>query len=105
MNNEISKTYTLEMEFSFIKKISELLKDQVEIINAFDVCNVDVIFRQKNIVDDNWVGIQIKTSNTIHLTYSFHINNVYKNCLILLYCNEDESMWLIPENIIIDQKK
>ena len=30
MNNEISKTYTLEMEFSFIKKISELLKDQVE---------------------------------------------------------------------------
>jgi hypothetical protein len=105
MNNEISKTYNLEMEFRFIKKISELLKDHVEIIKAFDGCNVDVIFRPKNIIDDNWVGIQIKTNNTIHLTYSFHMNNVYKNCLILLYCNEDESMWLIPENIIIDQKK
>ena len=105
INNEISKTYTLEMEFSFIKKICELLKNHVEIIKAFDGCNVDVIFRPKNIIDDNWVGIQIKTNNTIHLTYSFHMNNVYKNCLILLYCNEDESMWLIPENIIIDQKK
>ena len=105
MNKEISKTYNLEMEFIFIKKISELLKDHFEIIKAFDGCNIDVIFRPKNIVDDNWVGIQIKTSNTRHLTYSFHINNVYKNCLILLYCNEDESMWLIPENIIIDQKK
>jgi hypothetical protein len=56
-------------------------------------------------LEDSWVGIQVKTSGVRRLTYSFHINNTYKDCLILLYCCEDESMWLIPENIIGNQKK
>ena len=40
-----------------------------------------------------------------HLTYSFHLHKTYINCLLLFYCCEDESMWLIPENTISDQKK
>jgi hypothetical protein len=104
-NNEISKTHFIEQEFNFIQKISELLKNDFEIIKAFDGCNVDIIFRPKNIVNDNWVGIQVKTNNIIHLTYSFHINHIYKDCLLLFYCCEDESMWLIPENVIGNQQK
>jgi len=104
-NNEMSKTHFIEQEFNFIQKISELLKNDFEIIKAFDGCNVDIIFRPKNIVNDNWVGIQVKTNNIIHLTYSFHINHIYKDCLLLFYCCEDESMWLIPENVIGNQQK
>lgn len=104
-NNEISKTYTIEQEYIFIKKISELLKNNFDILKAFDGCDVDIIFRPKNIIDDKWVGIQVKTTNVRHLTYSFHINNIYKDCLLLFYCCEDENMWLIPENIICNQKK
>ena len=104
-NNEMSKTHSIEQEFSFIQSVSELLKNDFEIIKAFDGCNVDIIFRPKNITDDKWIGIQVKTNNVIHLTYSFHINNIYKDCLLLFYCCEDKSMWLIPENIIGDQKK
>ena len=104
-NNEMSKIYCIEQEFNFIQKISELLKNDFEIIKAFDGCNVDIIFRPKNIVNDNWVGIQVKTNNIIHLTYSFHINHIYKDCLLLFYCCEDESMWLIPENVIGNQQK
>jgi hypothetical protein len=104
-NNEISKTYSIEQEYTFIKKISELLQHEFDIIKAFDGCNIDIIFRPKNIVDDNWVGIQVKTTNVRHLTYSFHINNIYKDCLLLFYCCEDENMWLIPENIIDNQQK
>jgi len=104
-NNEISKTITTEQEHTFIIKFCELLNNNFEIIKAFDGCNVDLIFRPKNITQDNWVGIQVKTTNVRHLTYSFHINNNYKNCLLLFYCCEDESMWLIPENIIENQKK
>jgi hypothetical protein len=104
-NNELSKIYTIEQEHNFIKNICELLETNFEIIKAFDGCNIDLIFRPKNITEDKWVGIQVKTTNVRHLTYSFHINNIYKDCLLLFYCCEDENMWLIPENIIENQTK
>ena len=104
-NNEISKTYTTEQEGAFMKKICDLLYKDFEIIKAFDGGIIDLIFRLKNVIEDKWVGIQVKTTGKRYSTYSFHINNIYKNCLLLFYCCEDESMWLIPENIIINQKK
>lgn len=48
---------------------------------------------------------KVKTSNIFNSTYSFHINNEYTNCLILLYCCCDDSIWLIPENVISNQQK
>ena len=104
-NNEITKINTIEQECNFIQKIQHFLHNDFDILKAFDGCNVDLIFRPKNIIEDNWVGIQVKTTGVRHLTYSFHINNNYKDCLLLFYCCEDESMWLIPENIIGNQKK
>lgn len=104
-NNEISKNCNIEQEFTFIKEIQELVKNEFNTIKAFDGCNVDFMFKPKNILEDNWVGVQVKTTIVRHLTYSFHINNIYKDCLILLYCVEDKSMWIFPENIIGNQKK
>jgi hypothetical protein len=104
-NNEISKIYTTEQESKFTKNISEILQNDFEVIKAFDGCNVDLIFRPKNIIKDEWVGIQVKTARIRYLTYSFHLHKTYKNCLLLFYCCEDENMWLIPENTISDQTK
>lgn len=105
INNELSKICNIEQEYKFIKNFQEFIKNDFEIIKAFDGCNVDIIYRPKIITDDKWVGIQVKTTNVRHLTYSFHINNTYNNCLLLFYCCEDDTMWLIPENIIGTQKK
>ena len=104
-NNELSKICNIEQEYKFIKSFQELVKNTFNTIKAFDGCNSDLIFKPNNVLQDIWVGIQVKTTNVRHLTYSFHINNIYKNCLILLYCVEDNKMWLIPENIIGEQKK
>jgi len=104
-NNEITKICNLEQEFNFIQIFKEIVKNDFDIIKAFDGCLVDIILKPKNVSQDNWIGIQIKTTNIRHLTYSFHINNNYNDCLLLFYCCEDESMWLIPENIIQNQKK
>jgi hypothetical protein len=104
-NGERSKIYSIEQEFTFIKDFQKIVESNFDIIKAFDGCNSDIIYKPKIIKEDKWVGIQVKTTNQIHLTYSFHINNIYKNCLILLFCNEDKNMWLIPENIIGNQKK
>jgi len=104
-NNIISKISNIEQEFNVINKLKKLLDDNFFVIKAFDGCNVDIIIKPKNILNDEWIGIQVKTTNNIRLTYSFHIDNIYKNCLILLYCVEDENIWIIPENIIGAQKK
>jgi hypothetical protein len=104
-NNEMTKINNIEQEFTVIKKIQDFLYNDFDILKAFDGCNIDLIFRPKNITEDNWVGIQVKTTGIRHLTYSFHINKLYKNCLLLFYCCEDENMWLIPENIIGNQQK
>jgi hypothetical protein len=104
-NNEITKICKVEQEFNFIQILKELIKDEFEIIKAFDCCLVDIILKPKNILENKWIGIQVKTTNNRYLTYSFHMNNNYKDCLLLFYCCEDESMWLIPENIILNQKK
>ena len=104
-NEEISKIYNIEQEFNFINEFKKIIEKKFYIIKAFDGCNIDIIFKPKNIFIDEWVGIQVKTTYKIRLTYSFHINNLYKNCLILLYCIEDKNIWLIPENIIKNQKK
>lgn len=104
-NNEISKNHNIEQEFKFIKEFQNAVGSDFEIIKAFDGCNVDIIYRPNNIVENNWVGIQVKTTNKTHLTYSFGFQTDYKDCLILLFCVQDKSMWLIPENIISKQKK
>ena len=104
-NNELSKIHCVEQEYKFIKDFQKMVETKFDIIKAFDGCNVDIIYKPKHISEDKWVGIQVKTSEKIHLTYSFHINNTYEDCLILLFCNEDKNMWLIPENIIKNQKK
>lgn len=104
-NNEISKTYTTEQEHTFILKFQEWVCNDFTIIKAFDGCNVDLIFKPNSVTSDEWVGIQVKTNNVRHLTYSFHLHTTYKDCLLLFYCCEDETMWIIPENTILNQKK
>ena len=104
-NNEINKIGKIEQEFKFIKEFQLLLEKDFEIIKAFDGCKVDIILKPKEINDNKWIGIQVKTSKTANLSYSFHINNNYKNCLILLFSVNDQNMWIIPENIIGNQQK
>lgn len=105
LSNEMSKLCNLQQEFTFVKKLQELTSNELNIVKAFDGCMVDVIYKPKNIVDDKWVGIQVKTTKARNLTYSFHIQKLYTNCLLLLYCVDDDKIWLIPENTIGEQSK
>jgi hypothetical protein len=98
--NKIPKLFNIQQECNYINKIIYLLQEKFDIIKAFDGCLVDIIFKPKYIIEDNWVGIQVKTTFTRRLTYSFSLHNNYNNCLILLYCCDDNATWLIPENKI-----
>jgi len=105
-SGEISPIQNMISEFNFICKLQDIVKDKFIMIKAFDGCKVDVIFKPKYILEDKWVGIQIKTTDKIRLTYSFSLRRKeYKNCLLMLYCHEDEALWIIPENTIKTQEK
>ena len=105
-SGEISPIQTIISEYNFICKFQNDIKDNFEIIKAFDGCKVDIIYKPKYVEEDKWVGIQVKTTDKIRLTYSFNIHNFeYNDCLLLLYCHEDEALWIIPENTIQSQKK
>ena len=73
-NNELSKICNIEQEYKFIKSFQELVKNTFNTIKAFDGCNSDLIFKPNNVLEDIWVGIQVKTTNVRRLTYSFHIH-------------------------------
>lgn len=106
LSGEMTPLNNLQMEFDFIRMFIEKIKNNFDIVKAFDGCKVDLIFKPKIVTENAWVGIQVKTTEKVRLTYSFHINdNLYDNCLIILYCHEDKATWLIPENIIQKQNK
>ena len=99
-NKELSKIFCIEQEFMCIQMLLEQLQNDFEIIKAFDGCMVDIIFKPKHIIQDKWVGIQVKTNKVRNRTYSFNMNNNYRDCLLLFYCIEDDKLWLFPENTI-----
>jgi hypothetical protein len=98
--NEVSNIYTLENENSIIQKINDKISIIFDVHKAFDGCLVDMMIKPKTITEDKWIGIQVKTTNANCSGYSYHINNSYKNCLILCYTIRDNRLWIFPENII-----
>ena len=98
--NEISRIHNIENENSIIQKINDKISIIFDVHKAFDGCLVDMIIKPKTITENKWIGIQVKTTNANCLTYSFHINNSYKNCLILCYVIRDDRLWIFPENVI-----
>lgn len=101
--NEISKIHNIENENIIIQKIINKINNKFDVQKAFDGCLVDIITKPKNISENKWIGIQVKTTNANCLGYNFHMNNNYKDCLILCYTIRDDRLWLFPENIICSE--
>ena len=97
-NNEIAKLGYINQENDCILKLISQLNNDFEIVKAFDGCIVDMIYKPIETTEDTWVGIQVKTTNRDINGYSFHLNNHYKNCLILCFDCINENIWIFPEN-------
>ena len=50
---------------------------------AFDGCKADIIAKPKEIKDDLWIGIQVKTTET-NVHYEYNLRNDYNDCLLYL---------------------
>lgn len=99
-NNEISRIHNIENENYVVEKIKDKISIIFDVYKAFDGCLVDMIIKPKFITDNKWIGIQVKTTNANCSGYNYHINNSYKNCLILCYTIRDNRIWIFSENVL-----
>ena len=90
------KTEFLKLEYDCIQYFKGLLQEQFDVVKAFDGCKADVIFKPKSIIDDEWIGIQFKTTHKSKRGYGFHMQRDYDNFVILCVCGDDKRMWAIP---------
>ena len=96
--NEKGKIEKFINEFDCIQYFKNLICIDFDIIKAFDCCKADIILKPKNVINDEWIGIQVKSTKKSVRGYGFHLENDYKDFLILFICNEDKRMWLTQYN-------
>ena len=78
--------------------ITKLLFNNFQIVKTYEGCRADFLVKPKEIVDDKWLGIQLKTTRSVsHNLYGFRMHkNIYQYIILLCYCLSDNAMWLIP---------
>jgi hypothetical protein len=90
---------SIEQEFKCIQYFTGVINQHFQIKKLYDGCRADIVIKPKDIIDDLWLGIQVKsTYNKCNRgQYDFKLNGInYDNYLILCICLEDKKMWLIP---------
>lgn len=93
------KNSSIEQEFKCIQYFTGVINQHFQVKKLYDGCRADIVIKPKDIIDDLWLGIQVKSTHKKcdRGEYSFRLNGInYDNYLILCICLEDKNMWLIP---------
>lgn len=70
-------------------------------------CNSDLIIKPNNIIDDIWLPIQVKSTNSLYknfYSFSFTKNKYHNNIIILIYI-PDNIIWILDNNIVVNNSK
>lgn len=90
---------SIEQEFACIQYFVKNITHHFEYKKTFDGCRADIAIRPLDIIDNLWLGIQVKSTykKCDRGYYDFKLNYTnYDNFLLLFICLEDKKMWLIP---------
>ena len=88
----------LDLEYHSIMYLKSIISDYFDIKTTFEGCLADIAIKPKNINDDSWLMIQVKTTYKPTRGYSFKCMKSYNNCLLFCLCNSDKKMWLFNYN-------
>ena len=100
-SNNLSKTYGINI-------LKKFIQDDFEIKINDECVSSDIAIKPKNIKEDLYLPIQIKTTEKFNYDcYGFVLNsNKYKDMLLILICLNEEKIWIINdiENINLKGK-
>ena len=98
-NNTINPFHKYESDTFEI--LNNLLKDKFIVKKTNDGCKCDMYIKPINIINDEWLQIQLKSSKFNGRAYSFSLhNNKYNNMLVILYHIIDKKLWIIDGNFL-----
>ena len=91
----------IKQELESINYFIDLISSEYTCIKAFDGCKADIIIKPKHILENKWLGIQVKTTLKAVRGHSFALSGKdYTNNMILCICLEDKKMWgFLQENL------
>ena len=104
LNKEVS--YSLKIEHQSINIIKKYITQHLEIKISPECCTADISIRNLNCIENKWLPIQVKsTIKPRHNIYSFALSRNYDNMIMIFICIEDEKIWVLNGNSILNQCK
>lgn len=99
------KNCKLHLESNSIKFLENIISGSFEFKRTFEGCKADVAIKPKNINQDKWLGIQIKsTLNKVikknNVGYNFSICKEYENMIIICIACQDKKLWIFENDDI-----
>jgi hypothetical protein len=87
-------------EYESLCFMKELLEDEFDIEFMDEGCKVDMVIKPKHILDDNWIGIQMKCTNQSKndekKSYNFTVENKdYSDMILICTCVKDQKIWIV----------
>jgi hypothetical protein len=93
-------------EFKVINGICKFCVDYFDFQICGEGCMSDFVFKPKDIVEDLWLPLQVKTTKKVcHGLYSFTLQTDYKDMNILFFAIEDQRVWIINYEILKNLKR
>jgi|LakMenE01Jun11ns_1017448.scaffolds.fasta_scaffold9903540_2 hypothetical protein len=95
----------LYLESNSIKFLEGLIFKYFEVKRTFEGCKADIAIKPKNVCEDKWIGIQIKTTlkkvnKKNNVGYNFSICKEYDNMITICIACEDNKLWIFENNDI-----
>ena len=105
MNTEDGQCIFMKQQDDSIEYVTNIIKSDFIVKNMVEGCLTDFAIKPKNINEDKWLMIQMKTTEKPLRDYGFNFSNRYHDCAILCVCLSDKRMWLLNGNEITVSKK
>lgn len=95
--NEDGQLNVLIVENESLKWIRELIEDKFEMIITDEGCRADFIIKPKEVEEDVWAPVQLKSAGAQKNTgsYGYALNNDYSGMIMIFTAKMNNHIWLI----------
>jgi hypothetical protein len=102
---EDGQSINMKQEDDAIEYLKTIITPNFKLRKTVEGCLADLVIKPCHIEDDNWLNVQVKTTQKPLRDYGFNCSSRYKNCIILCICMSDKRMWILNGNNITASRK